>query len=111
MENQTLTKVIEELKNAGIVHSDADFCRKTGFKPSFVSEMKAGKKPFTAKSMKIIEETFPDFFHPKTVIMGDDSPTLGDVARMVAEHDRRFHDQMERIMDAMGMPEHREKSA
>ena len=50
MENQTLTKVIEELKNAGIVHSDADFCRKTGFKPSFVSEMKGEKSLLQPKA-------------------------------------------------------------
>ena len=38
--------------------------------------------------------------------VGDEAeaePTLGELARMIADHDRRFHDQMERIMDAMGI--------
>ena len=46
MEYQTITEIIEALKSAKIVYNDADFCRKTGLQPSFVSEMKAGKKPF-----------------------------------------------------------------
>lgn len=111
MDYQELTKVIEGLKKTEFVYNDSDFCRKCGFSKSFLSEMKSGKRAITEQTVTRIKQTFPDFFHPKTVVMGDDSPTLGDVARMVAEHDRRFHDQMERIMDAMGVPEHREKSA
>lgn len=35
-----------------------------------------------------------------------DTPTLGDVARLIANHDRRFHDQIERLLDGMGVPKH-----
>lgn len=103
MEYQTITELIEALKMAGKVYNDADFARKTGLKQSFVSEMKSGKKPFTGATRKKIEETFPDFFNGKTVPLQGEL-TLSDLARMVTEHDRSFHDQMERLMDAMGIP-------
>ena len=101
MDNQLLIKIIEDLKQAGLIYNDADFSRKTGIKASFVSEMKAGKKPFTAATRRKIEETFPDFFNPKKVESGD--LTLSDLARMLSDHDIRFHEQMERIMDEMGL--------
>lgn len=34
----------------------------------------------------------------------NDTPTLGEVARLIANHDRRFHEQIERMLDAMGVP-------
>ena len=111
MENQELAKIIEGLKEAKLIYNDADFCRKTGIQPSFLSEMKSGRKPFTTKSRRIVEETFPDFFRPKTVELHGDTPTLGEVARMLADHDQRFHAQMERIMDAIGVPKPKEKTA
>lgn len=107
MENQELINLLNGLKEARFIYNDADFCRKTGIQPSFLSEMKAGKKPFSPLSRKKIEETFPEYFGTE-----NDIPTLGDVARMLVEHDVRFHDQMDRILDAMGVaPSKKEKSA
>lgn len=59
---QTITELIEDLKKAGLVYNDADFCRKVGISTSFVSEMKSGKKAFTPVTRAKIEETFPQFF-------------------------------------------------
>lgn len=98
MENQTLIKIIEDLKNAKLVYNDADFCRKTGFQPSFVSEMKAGKKPFTELSRKKIEEAFPDFFDPKTIDMTDPMADLIALARFNLE---RGHDEIDRLIAIM----------
>ena len=79
MENQTLIELIEALKDAGLIHSDADFCRKTGFGRSCVSEMKSGKKPFTGKSRKIVEDAFPEFFNK----VEDEEDGRGDISRLV----------------------------
>lgn len=62
MENQEFIKLLEDLKNGGFIYNDADFCKKVGFARSHVSEMKAGKKPFTEQSRQRIEQTFPAFF-------------------------------------------------
>ena len=35
MDNQTLIKTLEDLKNAGFYYNDADFCRKTGMPSHF----------------------------------------------------------------------------
>ena len=101
MENQTLIEVIEDLKNAGLVHSDADFCRKTGLQPSFVSEMKSGKKPFTAYSRKKIEETFADFFAEKVTPVVEMSDTLGDLVTLTRLHLERGHDELDRLIALM----------
>ena len=98
MENQTLIKIIEDLKNAKLVYNDADFCRKTGLQPSFVSEMKAGKKPFTELSRRKIEEAFPDFFDPKTIDMTDPMADLIALARFNLE---RGHDEIDRLIAIM----------
>ena len=98
MENQTLIKIIEDLKNAKLVYNDADFCRKTGLQPSFVSEMKAGKKPFTELSRRKIEEAFPDFFDPKTIDMTDPMADLIALARYNLE---RGHDEIDRLIAIM----------
>lgn len=29
---------------------------------------------------------------------------LGEIYRLIANHDRRFHDEINRILDAMGVP-------
>ena len=38
--------------------------------------------------------------------MAQDKQTelLGEIAQMIANHDRRFNEQIGRIMDAMGLP-------
>lgn len=98
MDNQTLIKIIEDLKEAGLIYNDADFSRKTGIKASFVSEMKAGKKPFTGVTRKRIEETFPDFFNPQPVPMSDAMTDLIALARLNLE---RGHDEIDRLIALM----------
>lgn len=98
MEYQTITEIIEALKKAKFVYNDADFCRKTGFPPSFVSEMKAGKKLFSELSRRKIEETFPDFFAPKTVDMTD---PLGDLIALARYNMERGHDEIDRLIAIM----------
>lgn len=83
MDNQDFIKLVEDLKQGGFIYNDADFCKKVGFSRSHVSEMKAGKKPFTDLSLQRIRECFPDFFadgdgeHQRT-------PASGDAALMKA---------------------------
>ena len=111
MEYQTITEIIEALKDAKIVYNDADFCRKTGLQPSFVSEMKTGKKPFSDLSRRKIEETFPEFFDPKTVDMTDPMSDLIALARFNIE---RGHDEIDRLITLMEKREgitKKEKSA
>lgn len=111
MEYQTITEIIEALKSAKIVYNDADFCRKTGLQPSFVSEMKTGKKPFSDLSRRKIEETFPEFFAPKTVDMTDPMSDLIALARFNIE---RGHDEIDRLITLMEKREgitKKEKSA
>ena len=111
MEYQTITEIIEALKRAKIVYNDADFCRKTGLQPSFVSEMKAGKKPFSDLSRRKIEETFPEFFDPKTVDMTD---PMGDLIALARFNIERGHDEIDRLITLMEKREgitKKEKSA
>jgi hypothetical protein len=103
MDNQELIKVINGLKEEKYIYNDADLCRKLECSKAFLSELKAGKRPITEQFVARLRNKFPDFFAPKTARIGENEPTLGEVARMIADHDRRFHDQMERIMDAMGI--------
>ena len=98
MEYQTLTETIEALKKAGFVYNDADFSRKTGLKPSFVSEMKAGKKPFSELTRRKIEETFPLFFNPKSVPMSDPLTDLLALAKLNIE---KGHDEIDRLIAIM----------
>lgn len=102
MDNQTLIEILEGLKKAGLIYNDADFSRQTGIKPSHISEMKTGKKPFTGYIRRRIEETFPDFFNPMKAEKGD--LTLSEMYDALVEHDRLFHATANRILDAMGVP-------
>ena len=84
MENQDFIKLLEDLKNGGFIYNDADFCKKVGLSRSHVSEMRAGKKPFTALTMQRVRDTFPEFF-----VDGDDgehlrTPANGDAALLKA---------------------------
>lgn len=99
IEKQGLTEIIEGLKREGFIYNDADFCRKTGLKSSFVSEMKTGKKPFTEQTRQKAEQTFPNYFYPKIMNLGNDLNTLFNI---IQEHDIRFHELANRILDAMG---------
>lgn len=102
MDNQELIKTIEELKKAGFIYNDSDFCRKLGFPKSFLSEMKAGKKTITEQTVLRIKEAFPDFFAPKTAQIADPLADLISLARLNIE---RGHDEIERLISLM---EHRE---
>lgn len=46
MDSQELIKTIEELKKAGFIYNDSDFCRKLGFPKSFLSERWSGSRPW-----------------------------------------------------------------
>lgn len=65
-----------------MVYNDADFCRKTGLKASFVSEMKSGKKPFTEQTLQKIEHSFPQFFNIGNT--EDSPPPRSDVDRFLS---------------------------
>ena len=108
MDNQTLIKTLEDLKNAGFIYNDADFCRKMGIGTSRLSMMKTGKRPVSEKFIHEIRETFPDFFEPKVVPMESD---VAHLLRIVEDHDVRFHELAHRILDGMGVPRVKKESA
>lgn len=101
MDNQTLIKTLEDLKNAGFIYNDSDFCRKTGMAKSFLSEMKMGRRPITEQTVQRIRETFPEFYTPKVVEFESD---VAHLLRIVEDHDVRFHELAHRILDGMGVP-------
>lgn len=103
MENQDFIKLLEDLKNANFVYNDADFCRKVGLSKSFLSEMKTGKRTISQQTVARIRETFPDFFNRKTVPIREEEPTLGEMYRALCDHDVRFHELANRILDGMGV--------
>lgn len=105
METQDFIKLLEDLKNAGFFYNDADFCRKMGIGTSRLSMMKTGKRPISEKFIHEIRTTFPGFFAPKSVPLNADEPTLGQVYQAVIDHDTRFHATVDRILDAMGVPD------
>lgn len=98
MDNQELIKTIDELKKAGFIYNDSDFCRKLGFPKSFLSEMKSGKKTITEQTVLRIKEAFPDFFNPKPVQMADPLTDLLALARLNLE---RGHDEIDRLIALM----------
>lgn len=108
MDNQTLIETLEALKDGGFVYNDADFCRKTGMAKSFLSEMKSGKRVITEQTVQRIRETFPDFFAPKVVRMETEVEHL---LRIIEEHDVRFHELADRILDGMGVPRVKKEKA
>ena len=101
---ETLINFIDKLKNDGKIWNDADFCKKCGFPRSYLSDLKAGRKVLNEQLVRKIRSAFPDFCNENPLTIDKDEPTLGEVARMVEDHDKRFHEQMERILDAMGVP-------
>lgn len=105
METQDFIKLLEDLKNTGFFYNDADFCRKMGIGTSRLSMMKTGKRPISEKFIHEIRTTFPGFFAPKSVPLNSDEPTLGQVYQAVIDHDTRFHATVDRILDAMGVPD------
>lgn len=108
MENQEFIKLLEDLKSGGFYYNDADFCRKMGIGTSRLSMMKTGKRPVSEKFIHEIRETFPDFFEPKVVPMESD---VAHLLRIVEDHDVRFHELANRILDGMGVPRVKKESA
>lgn len=108
MDYQTLTKTLEDLKKAGFIYNDADFCRKTGMSKTFLSEMKAGKRTITQQTVTRIRETFPDFFAPKVVEMAD---PIGDIIALARFNMERGHDEIDRLIAIMEKREGIKKEA
>lgn len=100
---QELKKVIKDLKKANLIYNETDLCRKAGIAQSYLSDMKAGRREISEEMVQRIEAAFPSYFSQKTATIGLGELTLSDIARMIVEHDIRFHEQMERIMDEMGL--------
>lgn len=103
METQDFIKLLEDLKNAGFFYNDADFCRKMGIGTSRLSMMKTGKRPVSEKFIHEMRDTFPGFFAPKSVPIRSEELTLDEIHRSLIDHDVRFHETVNRILDAMGV--------
>lgn len=108
METQDFIKLLEDLKNAGFFYNDADFCRKMGIGTSRLSMMKTGKRPISEKFIHEIRETFPGFFAPKVVRMESE---VDHLLRIIEDHDTRFHELADRILDGMGVPRPKKEKA
>ena len=100
---------IESLKLQGKVYNDADFCQKTGIPRTYLSDIKSGRRTITENVVLKVQRVFPEFLCSDVDTRDKDLPTIGDLARMIEDHDKRFHQQMNRIMDAMGFAEHERK--
>lgn len=100
---EELTEAIKGLKLAGLIYNEADLCTKSGIPQSYLSDMKAGRRPLSDEMIQRMAKAFQTYFNPKSTAIGAGDLTLSDLARMISEHDIRFHEQMERIMDEMGI--------
>lgn len=108
---QTLTETIKALKMKGLIYNEADLCQKSGVPQSYLSDMKAGRRPISEEMIQRIEKTFPEFFGIEILTKDKDEPTLGEIYRMLCDHDIRFHDLANRILDGMGVAPKKEKLA
>lgn len=101
---EMLIKFIESLKKEGRVWNDAEFCQKCGFPRSYLSDMKAGRKALSEQIILKIRRSFPDFGgETKSVPIRPEELTLDEIHRSLIDHDVRFHDTVNRILDAMGV--------
>ena len=105
---QELTKAIKDLKIAGLIYNEADLCKKAGIAQTYLSDMKSGRRELSEEMVQRIEAAFPSFFRPKTAKIGQGEITLSDLARMIVEHDIRFHQEIDRLMDEMGISSKKE---
>lgn len=103
-DKEGLIKLIKDLKLAGCIYNEADLCQKSGVPQSYLSDMKAGRRPISEEMLQRIERAFPSFFDGSGSAVKRTEPTLDELAQMLSAHDERFHAQMDRIMDAMGLP-------
>ncbi len=102
---QSLLNFVNQLKNDGRIWNEADFCQKCGFPRSYLSDLKAGRKVLSEQLIRKIRTAFPDFGGAASVPLNADEPTLGQVYQAVIDHDTRFHATVDRILDAMGVPD------
>ena len=65
--------------------------------------MKAGRRPISEEMIQRMAKAFPSYFNPNTAPIGRGDLTLSDIARMIAYHDAKFHEQMESLMNEMGI--------
>ena len=108
--NTVKDRLIEFYESLGLKKSE--FEKMCNLSNGYMEKLRNCPKP---EKLEIIYLTFPQL-NSTWLLTGEgemlkepvgdapeSAPTLGDLARMIADHDRRFHDQMERIMDAMGI--------
>lgn len=107
---QTLEKFIDRLKDEKKIYNDTDFCEKVGIPKSYLSDFRAGRKAINESIVRKIRRAFPEFLNDG-ITLERDEPTLGDIYRMLNEHDIRFHDLANRILDGMGVAAKKEKTA
>lgn len=107
---QTLEEFIEKLKIDKKVYNDTDFCEKVGIPKSYLSDFRAGRKLINEAIVRKIRRAFPEFAGDDAPLDRDE-PTLGDMYRLLCDHDVRFHELANRILDGMGVAPKKEKIA
>jgi hypothetical protein len=68
--NKRLIDVINFLKGNGKIYNEVDFAKKTNINKSFLSDMKAGRKEVSEKTIKIITNSFPEISY-KWLLTGE----------------------------------------
>ncbi len=62
IDKEGLKQLIKSLKAKGFIYNEADLCQKTTIPQSYLSDMKAGRRPVSEEMLQRIEKTYPDFF-------------------------------------------------
>lgn len=110
-----LLEVIEKLKDAKLVYNEADLCQKSGIPKSYLSDMKSGRRSVSKQTVRKIRQAFPSIFDETTQYEGNIDRLLRlleNSDKTISEHNRRLHDEVDRILDGLGFPEVRkEKTA
>ena len=76
IDKEELKKMIKSLKAKGFIYNEADLCQKTGIPQSYLSDMKAGRRPVSEEMLQRIEKTYPDFFGTAS---GDNSTIANNI--------------------------------
>jgi len=103
-----LLQVIEKLKDAKLVYNEADLCQKVGIPKSYLSDMKSGRRSVSKQTVRKIRQTFPNLFDEKDADEGKIERLLRLLEssdKTIAEHNKRLHDEIDRILDGLGFPE------
>lgn len=110
-----LLEVVEKLKDTKLVYNEADLCQKAGIPKSYLSDMKSGRRSVSKQTVRKIRQAFPSIFEEKDENEGNLERLLRLLEssdKTIAEHNRRLHDEVERILDGLGFREVRkEKTA